>query len=591
MKKITLLCASAAMVASLSASAAAPKAARSSQAQATIQPQKIENLQVAKSTAAPVKFVGLTAKQNIAKASAATTSTGVSYRMPSTLFHLGMSPEGSAYTISSAIGGYKGYTTFTNTSSQQADFTWSYQLLTDTEETPMTTRTATDLVYKNDPRSYGMYGFPTLSATIDGSEYTYGNTSEYAMQCGGSIAMLGFDSTVGVTPCPAPASPSQNASLITYLLYDKSGAEEGIDATSGVASEWAELIPTYYDEEFTVTSVKFSAFNEILPATTSPYLISKLWMWMQTTATAETALNCELYKYDSELGDFETTPFAKGEATVEAGTSYLQNFALYATDEDGDESDEDIIVDTAVMVRIFGIADNDAITACEPVVCTSTTYPIDGSYRTYWPGIHSYIELEFTDNEGDTYTDYFSCPYAYYGDSSKTTLLIPGDYYLMVDAVFPYAYNADTTKSSDNLTISVDNASNEGSIEISTYYYDLLTLIENGYVEVETDADWIDYTISPYDEETYNTTITVKADAIPEDVAGRSAHITFTGIAQDFTITVNQGEVDGINEIQNNINNGTVEYFDLQGRKLNAAPAAGLYIQRQGNKAQKVVVR
>jgi hypothetical protein len=546
---------------------------------------------VAKSTVAPVKFAGVTAKQNAAKATEATTSPSVSYRMPSNLFYTGMSVEGSAYTISSAIGGHRGYSTFTNTSSQDANFTWTYQLLTDDDETPATTKTGTNLKYKNDPRSYGLYGFPTLSATIDGTDYTYGKSDIFALQCGGSIAMLGFDSEIGVTPCPATASPSQNATLLYPFSYDKTGTDSLLNADNGLYVEWPEEIPSYYEEDFTVTDVKLSAYVELLPATTTPYLISEMWFWLQINSTEDTAINCELYKYNEELGDFEANPFAKGSANVTAGQSYIQDFELFATDADGDESEEDIVVDGPVMVRVFGIADNDAITTCEPVVCTATTYPLNGSFRTYWPGAHSYIELEFSDSEG-TYTDYFSCPYAYYAQSDPTynTLFYASDFYMMFDAVFPYVYAADTNKTPHEYSINLD-ANNEGSLEVQAYYYDLLTLIENGYMQVDTDADWIDYTISPYDETTYNTTISVKADEMPENVGGRTGYIYFTGIAQDFTVVVNQGEAVGINEIQNNINNGAAEYFDLQGRKLNAAPAAGVYIQRQGNKAQKVLVR
>jgi hypothetical protein len=36
-------------------------------------------------------------------------------------------------------------------------------------------------------------------------------------------------------------------------------------------------------------------------------------------------------------------------------------------------------------------------------------------------------------------------------------------------------------------------------------------------------------------------------------------------------------------------NNSASEYFDLQGRQLKAAPANGVYLQRQGNKVSKVI--
>lgn len=44
----------------------------------------------------------------------------------------------------------------------------------------------------------------------------------------------------------------------------------------------------------------------------------------------------------------------------------------------------------------------------------------------------------------------------------------------------------------------------------------------------------------------------------------------------------------GINDV-NAAENGAVEYFDVQGRKLQAAPANGFFLQRQGNKVTKVI--
>lgn len=56
------------------------------------------------------------------------------------------------------------------------------------------------------------------------------------------------------------------------------------------------------------------------------------------------------------------------------------------------------------------------------------------------------------------------------------------------------------------------------------------------------------------------------------------------------SITFDQKPSDGINDVTISDNDGAVEYFNLQGVRV-ANPENGLYIRRQGNKAQKVLVK
>jgi hypothetical protein len=49
-------------------------------------------------------------------------------------------------------------------------------------------------------------------------------------------------------------------------------------------------------------------------------------------------------------------------------------------------------------------------------------------------------------------------------------------------------------------------------------------------------------------------------------------------------------EVDGITDITAD-NNAAVEYFNLQGVRVNGDMTPGLYIRRQGNEVSKVVVK
>ena len=154
----------------------------------------------------------------------------------------------------------------------------------------------------------------------------------------------------------------------------------------------------------------------------------------------------------------------------------------------------------------------------------------------------------------------------------------------MFNVSFPYVLNADGSK---NYNVVVDNAGGEGAICVEPFYYDLVGLIADEVVEVAQEGDWFDYEIGEADASTYQTSIFVDAEALPDGMVGREGYIRFTGMAQDFTIKVQQGDLSGIKNV--NAAEAAVEYFDLQGRKLTNAPVNGIFIQRQGNQVTKVI--
>ncbi|MDE5971205.1 MAG: hypothetical protein K2G94_00485 [Muribaculaceae bacterium] len=70
----------------------------------------------------------------------------------------------------------------------------------------------------------------------------------------------------------------------------------------------------------------------------------------------------------------------------------------------------------------------------------------------------------------------------------------------------------------------------------------------------------------------------------------RTGEVTLYYKNQAVTLIVGQdgAAVAGINDVEAAAD-GAVEYFDVQGRKLQAAPANGFFLQRQGNKVTKVI--
>jgi hypothetical protein len=99
--------------------------------------------------------------------------------------------------------------------------------------------------------------------------------------------------------------------------------------------------------------------------------------------------------------------------------------------------------------------------------------------------------------------------------------------------------------------------------------------------DFEFDGEAEDY-IMVYGYTTYDATTGIVTDQIYGDTTGVELTISFA-LPKALRPTT------GISDI-NVDENAPVEYFNLQGVRVNN-PASGLFIRRQGGKAQKVVVK
>lgn len=67
--------------------------------------------------------------------------------------------------------------------------------------------------------------------------------------------------------------------------------------------------------------------------------------------------------------------------------------------------------------------------------------------------------------------------------------------------------------------------------------------------------------------------------------------MVYQGYGLDFYITVTQGEVAGIDSIVVKPAAKGTRYYDLQGRRLQAAPANGMYIETVNGVSTKHIAR
>jgi hypothetical protein len=489
------------------------------------------------------------------------------------LYTLGIDTDFYTYRAAVAVGGYKGETSFKSLTSGYN--TWAVEGANSLAAAVAGNYTGETLTIPNS--LYQNYLSPML---INGTD-TVAQDKLYGSSFGGNAQWWGVPSNMYLGTCPTPWNMGGSFWTGIYAMSkDKTGANADYYDENGTYNGWYEAL----DTTNTITNIKLIGQCQIFPKTTTPYVVSQYYAFagVSTLDDKEVELTLNIYPIIDNV--ISQTPIAKGSTLVSTDPKgYLQilAFDLVAVDEDGDEVDGVIAISDAVAV-VIDIASDD-ITEYFPEYYESTQYP-QGRASEYYDN-HAYVALTYTDGEGAQQTGLYPCPYQFYG--SEGYIFAPKDPVAGFDAEFPYVYNANTSVSDYTFNITLDD-DNYG-YAIADSYYDIVEMIEAGYMEASSDDDWFEYNISSYEESGYTfTAIEVQAEALPEGTEGRAGTINITGAGQDFTVTVIQGQVAGLSNVTV-ANNSASEYFDLQGRQLKAAPANGVYLQRQGNKVSKVI--
>lgn len=117
-------------------------------------------------------------------------------------------------------------------------------------------------------------------------------------------------------------------------------------------------------------------------------------------------------------------------------------------------------------------------------------------------------------------------------------------------------------------------------------YYDIAT---NGKFTGEGANEWVTFDVADQDFIDYTQTVTVNVDALPEGLPGRetTVYVEISGARQ--AIKIAQGEVSGIDGVDADASEVVAtEYYDLQGRALQAAPESGLFLKKEIRENGKV---
>lgn len=497
------------------------------------------------------------------------------YGPMATTFYAGL--DAGLYGLNSAIGftPAAGYTTFYNLTSGSTAQEWTWTV----NGEDASTSTANELSLKNIP---GWQYYDVNMTVTNGTATSQWTPQASAYLCAGNNSYWGLKAEYGMTTYPG----IHGGTRVSYMCYDPAQSEDGF-AANGLYTGWNELFAELYEvEEDQVTDVTFESFGQFIPKQASPYLVSTLWTWIKGSVSEDTELYVNFYPTNEDgVIDF-SAPIAKGTAIVAAGEfSGCIEYSVLPVDEDGDELDEELVVNTGIFIAFEGLDENKAVQQFWPIYGANTSFPV-GVRRSDVFFDNSYIRIAYkVDGEQKYWLD--TCPYNYFEDDARTTLFGPCNFYVMMDVTFPFVQNINDEQNTSNYYV-MEVPTDGGSVDIDlTSLYRLDAMIENGWLAQEQDGDWFDIELSNFDDSNWVTTFTITAPALDGD-KGRNGFVNFTGMAQDFTIEVVQGMESGIQDVTAAAT-GATEYFDLQGRKLNAAPANGFFFERQGNKVTKVI--
>lgn len=544
-------------------------------------------------------------------ATAASSDVTAEYAPSQQAFYMGWTPDGRGFTsLTTALTGIRNYMQYNNFSSGASSYSWNVPYVVDFDEN------ANEYVYENEIyndvnlrlplKPLDEFLGPDLTASNGTASATYEGQVDENM-CGMSTYYWGWyaaerpedvteNDIIGVTTTPSIVNGIWSAWGLPAI--DRSGAEAY--NSNGVSDEWANI---FSDPDLGIVSsnVKINGYGAILPYKPSSYMLNNMWALFDYTVKEDVVITATFYGVDEEGYLDLNAPKAKGEALLPKGTSNpndpLTFFEIYSIDADGNEMDEPfcVMAGEPVFVLITGVDNEDVVKFSPNMIPTILPVNISEEYMEAFAQNHLLIDLSWDDKytaTNETVEEQSFLSFPWYGTTTDGSSNVYGsDFAFFFDVEFPVVMNVtDGSADVETANFTVDFPDEGGSTNVDVLaVYPIASYLEEGYMTAESN-DWITFTTEAVTEggSTY-TKVNVSVDALPADVKGRVGYIDFNGLAQDFYITVNQGEVAGISNVA--AANGKVELYDLQGRKLNAVPSNGIYLERQGNQTVKRIAR
>lgn len=358
-----------------------------------------------------------------------------------------------------------------------------------------------------------------------------------------------------------------------YGIY-RTGGTFGLGANED-GSGW-DAYANYGYTNFTVNGMA-----QVFDKPAVPYALSSLTVYAKVECAAGAAVNVTLLKINdegkltSEVIAEKTYKFTEAYSSSSTGQYCPVTVNFTTEDEYGFELDYQLI-DCAMVMVISGYENNSLIEEFDlPVVFCIDETPsamIEGRF---------YAFASYESTEG-TYSGIFGFPYSFYTDQTYTETMSPVSLNMCMDIEYPY------------LQIFQDLVA--GTVVEKASSYDL-NLEAGGYAiyAAYCAGSAADIVISEYPEwlqvEVTDQTVDVNGmtgDYIEVGFAvdseatnvGESCtvELSYKGSTQTFNITHAAAGVAKV--ATDNAEVVGVEYYNIQGQKLNAAPENGIFIQK-----------
>lgn len=510
------------------------------------------------------------------------------FRAADNVMALGYSTQGYGYSAPFGFKPVQGDYIFNNYSTNVKSNLWNYSWYVGGEEAPYES-SDTDLVIES---QIAEMLAPTLTTTYNsGAVDTYSiPAAEYL--AGASAGFWGFNQDNaggewGLTFYQNSFYKYNNqssgfyTSKTSYSPYEEGYNANGvyIDNSNGRGRDWQSLMEKRFEGQ-SVTNLALQNFTYINPKPISPYFMTKGWINANISLNGETQLVSYIYPIDDE-GVISEDPIAIGYAAV-SNSTVMPTFDYFPLNEDGDEVDGVVLIDSSVAITVEGFLGNEAVVEISPV---SGLYPI--SYDAYASGNYDICKeptlyVRFSMDVDGEYTEVLTYDNGFYTldtkgvDQDTLSLLAYGMY--ICDATYSYVMTANGTNS-----FNVPESGADVDVDFDSYYYMTANALDNGLIEIVT-PEWITYEFNAPDQETGISSIKFHVAASQE---GRTGVVNINSFGAVCDLTFVQG--DGGTSVEVVKAENGVDYFDLTGRRV-ANPEKGIYVKVSGNKSEKVVL-
>lgn len=373
-----------------------------------------------------------------------------------------------------------------------------------------------------------------------------------------------------------------------------------------IKNVWADDFKSATNQ--TLQSVRINGVGYNLPYAGAPYLLKNLTMVGWGRVTAETTFYVDVYEADAK-GNMIGEPLYKKTCTIvptkneQAGYSYGVQVSTNFTSKDADGFDLDyVVVDKPLFVKVYGFIDNPAVENFSPWAGGYLASTIDGSNRTNhynYGRVLPYTACNIVDLVGDggaevkNLQSYFDT-YIYGTDTQYYSY---HNFYVQVDAEYPYL---------EPYSISIDNKNTQVAYASDgKYNFEVPTGTNTLTLNINTSSSELDEVVIDDLELPTGVKATV-IDGIEAVQSGRTYN--FIGLQLEFdssfvnksfnipvmykNLSMNLNFYNGnssVGELEVD-NNAAPVYYDLQGRKVVGTPDKGVYIVKQGNKVNKVIL-